>query len=266
LNATAATSPAAESKPLVSTMRPIETFRSRYAATNTSSARIDESLFGNRMFVIGGILFLAAIVMFIVVPVVVSTTVSQSRESNPGPFLAANGSVICACSDGLPGAPGLSIPGQTGPSGPAGPQGRPGDKGDPGMCIAAPNCASGPTGPTGPTGKIKTLPRRFVAAERQRIPRQRLRVLIFNTKVFFLGKFVSKARFARFRLSAYSSLTLVVADRPFRGFWATWVYRIGRSARTCRSQWPLGGHWAVWTQRSHWSCRGPRNKWDMRLF
>jgi hypothetical protein len=121
-------------------------------------ARVEESggMFGSRMFVIGGMLVLVAIVLFVVIPVVVSTSVSQSRESAPVPFAQFNGTIVYACSECLPGAPGLSIVGPTGPTGPSGPQGRPGDKGDPGMCLASPTCASGATGPTGPTGKIKT--------------------------------------------------------------------------------------------------------------
>jgi hypothetical protein len=143
---TAALSPSSETKPLVP---PPSSTR----APPRGGARVEESgLFGSRMFVIGGILVLVAIVLFVVVPVVVSTSVSQSRESAPIPLAQFNGTVVYACSECLPGAPGLSIVGPTGATGPAGPQGRPGDKGDPGMCLASPTCASGATGPTGPTG------------------------------------------------------------------------------------------------------------------
>jgi hypothetical protein len=108
--------------------------------------------FKNRALVtILGVLAIV-VVLVIVIPVVISTTVTQTRESAPSSYLAANGSVICNCRDGLPGPPGLSIPGPQGIQGPEGPQGRPGDQGVPGMCIADPSCASGPTGPQGPAG------------------------------------------------------------------------------------------------------------------
>lgn len=117
---------------------------------------------GNQMFVIGVGILVVVVIIIIALAVAIPSSISQSREATPGIVLAENGTYICNCRDGLPGAPGLSIPGPPGPPGPQGPQGTPGIPGPAGMCIAAPNCASGPTGPQGPPGATgATGPRGF---------------------------------------------------------------------------------------------------------